>query len=328
MAATGEFDAIVVREHGPPSVLKLEKRSVPALTPTQILVKVHAVGVNPVETYIRSGSNNYGVSFPYTPGADCAGEVEAVGADVTRFKVGDRVWTAGTVTGSYAAKTVVEEKNAHTLPNNVSYEQGAGVNVPYATAYRALFQRSKGKPGQTVFVHGGSGGVGIAAVQFARAHGMIVIATASTEAGRKLVIENGAHHALDHKSDDYLQKLTELTGGKGPDVILEMLANVNLQKDLSVVAKFGKIAIIGNRGTIEINARDAMFRDADIKGVALANTPPEKRAEINAAIVAGLAAGYLKPIVGERFPLADAALAHEAVINHPSGSAGKIVLLP
>lgn len=291
-------------------------------------MKVHAVGVNPVETYIRAGTNNYAITFPYTPGADCAGEVEAIGAEVTRFKVGDRVWTAGTVTGSYATKTVVEEKNTHTLPSNVTYEQGAGVNVPYATAYRALFQRAKGRPGQTVFVHGGSGGVGIAAIQFARANGLTVIATASTEAGRKLVVENGAHHALDHKSDDYLQKLTELTGGKGPDVILEMLANVNLQKDLSVIAKFGKIAIIGNRGTIEINARDAMGKDADIKGVALANTPPEKRAEINAAIVAGLAAGYLKPIVGERYPLADAAKAHESVINHPSGSAGKIVLLP
>ena len=197
MSGANTYDAIVVHEHGDPSVLKLEKKEVPsALQPSQILIKVFAVGVNPYETYLRAGLNGYKANLPYTPGADAAGEVEAVGSQVKKFKVGDRVWTTATVTGAYASKAVVEEKTAFPLPSNTSYEQvltllsnsplilflvvnkaqkGAALNVPYATAYRALYQRGKVKPGQTVFIHGGSGGVGIAAIQFARAVSLLFI---------------------------------------------------------------------------------------------------------------------------------------------------------
>jgi len=321
-----EYDAIVVEQFGGPEVLKLQKKPVLSLEPNQVLVTVRAVGVNPVETYIRTGVR--GGSLPYTPGADAAGVVEAVGSKVTQWKVGDRVWTSGNVTGAYASKLVANEDSLHRLPEKVSFEQGAAVHIPYATAYRALLQKARARPSESVLVHGGSGGVGIAAIQLARAIGMTVIATASTEAGRKLVLDNGADHALDHKSSDYLEKLKELTGGRGVDIILEMLANVNLQKDITVLAPFGRVVVIGNRGNIEINPRDLMFRDGEIHGVSLYNTPPDQLKDIYRALVAGLESGSLRPIVGESFPLADAAKAHVAVIEHSSGAAGKIVLLP
>ena len=174
-------------------------------------------------------------------------------------------------------------------------------------------------------MHGASGGVGIAAVQLAIAHGMTVIGTGGTERGRKLVAEHGAHHVLDHTAPDYTKRLLEVTGGGGPDVILEMLANVNLQKDLDVVARFGRIVIIGNRGAIEINPRGTMGKDATITGLALGNASAAELASIMAALTAGLANGTLRPVVGREFKLADAAAAQKAVLE--PGAYGKIVLV-
>jgi NADPH2:quinone reductase len=317
--------AIAVREFGEPGVLKLEEVSAPTPAEGQVLVRVKAVGVNPVETYIRTGK--YGPKpFPYTPGTDAAGVVEAVGPGVNTPKVGDRVYTAGSLTGTYAELTLCKQSQVYPLPPNVSFEQGAALGIPYATAYRGLFQRGGGKPGETLLVHGASGGVGLAAVEFARAAGFRVIATVGTAQGRNLVLEHGAHHVLDHKDPDYLTELMNLTHGQGVDLILEMLANVNLAKDLTVLARQGRVVVIGSRGTVEISPRETMVREADIRGLILFAATDAELREIHAAIAAGLANGILKPVVGKRFPLADGAKAHEAVMA--PGAYGKIVLLP
>jgi NADPH2:quinone reductase len=322
--------AIRVHKFGGPEVLQLDEVPDPTAAPGQVLVRVRAAGVNPVDTYIRSGSYTMVPALPYIPGTDGAGVVEAVGDGVKRFKKGDRVYivrTAGPpLTGGYAGLAVCGEALVQPLPASVSFSQGAAVSVPYGTAYRGLHHKAHAKPGETVLVHGASGGVGIAAVQLAVAHGMTVIGTAGSERGRTLVREQGADHVLDHTAPEYLKKLMDTTGGRGADVILEMLANVNLQKDLDVVARFGRIVVIGNRGTIEINARGTMTKDAMIVGLALPNAPPEEMASIHAALVAGLANGTLKPVVGQELPLKDAARAHEAVLA--PGAYGKIVLLP
>ncbi len=322
--------AIRIYEFGPPEVMKLEE--VPDLKPGlgQVAVRMHAAGVNPVETYIRSGIYPKPPT-PYTPGADGAGVVEAIGEGVTRVTVGDRVYTAGSVSGTYAEQTLCKESQVHALPERASFTQGAAVNVPYATAYRALFQRAQASPGEVVFVHGASGGVGIAAVQLARAAGMTVIGTAGTEQGRRLVAEQGAHHVLNHRASGYLEQVSALTNGRGADVILEMLANVNLGNDLNVLAQGGRVVVIGNRGTnnqgtVEINPRAAMNRDAAILGTALVNASPRDLASIHAALVAGLENGTLRPVIGQEFPLADAAKAHHAVIE--ASAYGKIVLIP
>src|SRR5881397_509301 len=160
--------AIRVSEYGGPSVLKLDEVPAPQPGATQVLVRNHAVGVNPVDTYLRANADNRGPKLPYTPGSDSAGVVEAVGDAVTRAKKGDRVYVGGTLSGSYAELSLCEQTQVHALPGNVSYPQGAAMNVPYATAFHALFHRAHGEAGESVLVHGASGGVGIAAVQLAR----------------------------------------------------------------------------------------------------------------------------------------------------------------
>jgi NADPH2:quinone reductase len=317
--------AIRVHEPGGPEVLKLEDVPDPAPCPGQVLVRVHAVGVNPVETYVRSGT--YGQKgWPYTPGADAAGVVEAVGEGVRRVKAGDRVYTAGSATGTYAGLAVCPEARVFRLPANVTFQQGAALGVPYATAHRALFHRAQARAGETVLVHGASGGVGTAAVQLARAFGLTVIGTGGTDDGRRLVAEQGAHHVLDHRAPDYLDALMTLTGGRGVDIVLEMLANVNLAKDLTVLAKHGRVIVVGNRGRIEINPRDTMARDADVRGMTLMNVTDDELQGIHAALIAGLENGTLRPVIGKQMPLADAARAHAAVLE--PGSYGKIVLIP
>lgn len=314
--------AIRVHQFGAPEVMRFEEVPDPKPGPNQVVVRIKAAGVNPVDTYIRAG-NDAG-TLPYTPGFDGAGIVEAVGPGVRRVKIGDRVYTSGSLTGTYAEWTLCNETQVHGLPEKLSFEQGAAVNIPYATAYRALFQKARAVPSETVLVHGASGGVGIAAVQIARAAGLTVIGTGGTDQGRTLVEREGAHIVLDHKKTDYLEKLMTFTGDRGVEVILEMLANVNLNKDLGVLAKGGRVVVIGNRGTIEIDPRHAMMRDASILGMALFNATESDLTRIHAALGAGLANETLRPIVGKEFSLRDAAAAHNAVLE--PGAYGKIVL--
>ena len=318
--------AIRVSAYGGPEVLKLEEVPTPKAGPGQVLVRNYAIGVNPVDTYLRANTDNRGPKLPYTPGSDAAGVVEEVGSGVTGVKAGDRVYVGGTATGAYAELSVCAPAQVHALSGGVSFAQGAAMNVPYATAYHALFNRGHGSAGETVLVHGASGGVGIGAVQLARARGLTVIGTAGTDRGRRLVLDQGAHQVLDHTAPGYLDELMRLTDNRGVDVILEMLANVNLQKDLDVIAARGRIVVVGNRGPTEINARHAMNKDAAILGMALNHATPAQVAGIHAALVEGLANGTLRPVIAQEIPLAQAPKAHEAVMA--PGHTGKIVLVP
>ena len=317
--------AIRVHEFGPPSVMKIEDVADPQAGSKQLVIAVRAAGINPVDTYIRAGTYAKKPALPYTPGFDAAGVVESVGPDVRRFKVGDRVYVNGSLTGAYAEKALCAEETVFPLPARLTFAQGAGVWVPYATAYYALFDAAGARPADAVLIHGASGGVGSAAVQFARAAGMKVIGTAGTDKGLEMVAGLGAT-AVNHRDNGYVDRILEATEGRGPDVILEMLANVNLAKDLGMVARRGRIVVIGNRGTIEINPRDAMAKAASIIGMLLMNLNPEDTRRVGAAITAGLESGTLNPIVGREIPLGEAPRAHEAVLA--PGSLGKIVLIP
>jgi len=316
--------AIRVTAFGGPEVLKLGEVPTPQPGPGEVLVRIRAAGVNPVETYIRAGTYARLPNLPYTPGNDGAGVVEQVGSDVSEFKAGDRVYTAGSLSGTYAEFALCKKDQVHPLPANVSFAQGAAIGTPYATAYRGLLQRAGAEPGEILLVHGASGGVGTAAVQLARAHGLRVFGTAGSDEGLKLVREQGAHEVFDHRAPDHFEKIMKATGGHGVDVIVEMLANINLGKDLTILAKGGRVVIIGSRGPVEVNPRDTMQRDADVRGMILPNTPPAQLASIHAALVAGLENGTLRPVIGKEFSLAEAAEAHQAVLE--SGAIGKIVL--
>ncbi len=321
--------AIRVHEHGGPEKLVLEE--VPDLKPGagEVLVQVKAVGVNPVETYQRAGAYPTLPKLPWTPGADGAGVVKALGAGVTKVKEGDRVFFGGTSTGSYAEYCLSMEAQLYPLPSNVSFAQGAGVAIPYGTAYRGLFQRAKALPNDIVFVNGASGAVGLAAVQLARAYGCIVIGSAGSEDGLKLIEKNGAHYAYNHSAADTadrIKKLCEIRGKQGPDVILEMLANKNLAKDMQLLGRNGRIVVIGNRGPIEINARDIMAKDGAILGMSLPFASDAEKASMYAAIVEALRIGVANPIVSKEYALKDAPQAHKDVIE--KSTHGKLVLIP
>jgi NADPH2:quinone reductase len=317
--------AIRIHSFGGPEVLALE--TVPDLNPGpgEVLVKIHAIGVNPVDTYIRGGA--YGPkTFPYTPGMDAAGTILAVGSGVSHFKVNDRVYVAGSLSGTYAEQTVCKESQIHPLPPAASFDQGAAVGVPYATAYFALFHRGHALPGETILIHGASGGVGTAAVQMTRSHGMTVIGTAGTPKGRELVAKEGAHHVLDHATPDYLDQVMTLTQKQGVPIILEMMANVNLAKDLTILASRGRVVVVGSRGKIEIDPRDTMRRNADIRGMSLIYATESELSTVHAALIAGLENGTLKPVIGKKMALSEAARAHEEVLK--PGAYGKLVLNP
>ena len=307
--------AIRIREFGGPEVLLLEAVPDPQTGPGQVLVHIHAAGVNPVDTYIRTGAYAQKPTLPYTPGSDAAGVVESVGQGVTQVKAGDRVYIYRSLTGTYAEKALCTEAQVHPLPNKVTFAQGAAVGVPYVTAYRALHHKAHAQAGETVLVHGASGGVGIAAVQMGRAAGAPVIGTASTDKGRELVAREGAHYVADHSAADSQEQLMKLTGGRGFAVILEMLANRNLARALAMLEKFGRVVVVGSRGPVEINPRDIMTRDAVLYGMTSFNISDYDLAGIHAALVAGLENGTLRPVVGQEFPLADAAREHLAVME-------------
>jgi NADPH2:quinone reductase len=320
------MNAIRVHEFGGPETMRLEQIDYPTPGPDQVLVRAAAAGVNPVDAYIRTGEYARKPELPYTPGSDAAGTVQAVGEGVDTFAVGDRVYTARTVSGAYAELVLCEVAQVHPLPESASFAQGAALGVPYATAYRALFQRAQATTGDTVLVHGATGGVGTAAVQLAHAAGMKVIGTGGTESGRRLVAEQGADHVLDHGADGYLERARELTDGRGVEVILEMLANVNLGRDLGVLASGGRVVVIGSRGRVEIDPRELMGIDGEIRAMSLFNASDAELREIHAALVAGLRDGTLVPVIDEELPLAEAADAHRRVME--DGSHGKIVLVP
>ena len=319
--------AVRVHSFGGPEVLSVEEVPEPVPGPGEVLVRVEAAGVNPVETYVRAGTYRELPALPYTPGSDAGGVIAALGPGaVWRREVGQRVYTAGSVTGTYAELAVCKAEHVRALPDGLSAAQGAALGVPYTTAYRALFQRGGARSGETVLVHGASGGVGLAAVQFAQAAGLTVIGTAGSDAGRALVAAQGAAHVLDHHDPGHLAAVLELTHGRGVDLVVEMLADVNLARDVQVLAMGGRIVVVGSRGTVELAPRDLMEREADVRSMRLPNAGPADLAEAHAAIAAALADGSVRPVVARKLPLAEAPRAHRELVAGPA--LGKIVLVP
>ncbi len=316
--------AIQVSEFGGPEVLQVAELPAPEPGKGQVAVRLHAIGVNPVDTYVRSGTYAQKPRLPYTPGVDGAGTIVRVGAAAGGLAPGQRVYVAGSLSGTYAEETLCAAEQVHTLPEHVSFEQGAALGVPYTTAAYALFHRAHARPPEIVLIHGATGGVGLAAVQLAGAAGLTVLGTGGTPEGRIVVAAHGAHAVFDHLDVGYVDAIRRETKNHGVDIVLEMLANVNLAKDLTLVAPFGRIAVIGSRGPIEINPREIMSRNADIRGILLFGAPAETVATIHRHLIEGLNDGTLSPVIGKTFPLDRAADAHTAIMS--PGALGKIVL--
>lgn len=297
--------AIRVSRFGGPEVLQLVELPEPVASGDQILVKLEAIGVNPVDTYIRSGKYPKLPELPYTPGSDGAG---------TNLKTGERVYLSRSLTGTYAEMCLATPDQVHPLPDSCSFQDGASLGVPASTAYHALFHKAEIKKGQRVLIRGASGAVGLAAVQLAKGHDCWVAGTAGSPEGQKLVREQGADQVTGHDESD----------GKY-DVILEMLANSGLQRDLEQASPRGTIVIVGNRGQIAIDPRLAMTGDLTIKGMSLANATPDELRDIHAGLNRALAQGSLRPIIRKAYPLVQAAQAHIDVLE--PGAAGKLILV-
>lgn len=324
--------AIRVHEFGSPDVLQL--RDMPDLQPApgQVMMQVKAIGVNPLHRLICAGLVAR-PPLPFTPGDDAAGLVAAVGEGVTGVKVGDRVYGGQPLTGTYAEQVLYDAAEVYPLPDNTSFSQGASLRGPYYTAHYALYGKGRGIPSETILVHGASGGVGIAAVQMARAAGFYVIGTASSEKGRELVKQEGAHQVFDHAAPEYVQDILNLTQGRGVDLILDMKADVTLPKSTEMVAFNGRIVMIGGKdvgaggaGRTEFNPFTTLFKNADILGLFIGAAPPADVLAMKSTIFAGLENGTLRPIIGQEMPLSDASKALELISQ--SGAFGKIILIP
>ena len=321
--------AIQMSVFGDPSVLEYKEIPEPTPNDNEVRVRLYAAGVNPNEAYIRTGNYAFYIpELPYTPGFDGAGVVDAVGKDVNHLKVGDRVFVAALLakrnTGTYAQKVVCDADSVHLIPDSTSFKEAASLGIPALSAYRALFHRAKIRAGETVLIHGASGGVGLLAVQMSKGIGAVVIGTAGTEQGKSLVRSSGADYAIDHITAESFDSILSVTNGRGPDVIIEFLANVNLENDLKIIAPFGRIVIVGNRGSIEVTPRLAMIKEADILGMALWNVPQKEYTESLHAVASFLKSGILRPIVGDELPLEEAKRAHEEILV--KSGRGKMVL--
>jgi NADPH2:quinone reductase len=323
------MNAIQVHKFGGPEVLEYST-NVPRPKPgaDDVLVRIKAVGVNPVDVVIRIGG--FGPQqFPYIPGVDFAGIVEEVGSNVTDLKVGQRVYgsdlTSPAAMKAYAEFISVKHNHVHPLHDNLSFSQGASIPIPYFTAYRALFHHAQTKPGETVFVHGASGGVGIAVVQIASGLGMTVIGTASTPEGQELAKKAGANFIFNHYEEGYLEKVKEAAGEKGINVIVEGIADKNLAKDLGLICKQGRIVIVGGATDIAINPVNIFANEVTVKGVFSYNINDDQLFETREALYAGAKAGWLSPFIWKEFPLEKAADAH-TLLKSGAGARGKIIL--
>jgi NADPH2:quinone reductase len=320
------MNAIRVSSFGPADSLQLCELPTPIPNPGEILVRIAAAGVNPVDTYIRSGAYGKLPALPYTPGMDGAGTIESLGSPLPNLFPGQRVYLSGSLTGTYAQFALCAPSQVHPLPDTLSFAQGAALGIPYATADYALRIRGAALQGESLLIHGGTGSVGIALVQIAKKIGVRIFATGGTPEGRALLLSMGVEAVFDHANAEYESQLLAASDGKGFPLILEMLANLNLPRDLRLLSPGGRVVIVGSRGPVEINPRDLMARNADVRGMMLFGVPPSNLAQIHGRLQEGAREGWLQPRIACELPLSQAPEAHRRILDR--GLNGKMVLIP
>ncbi|BES98794.1 Hypothetical protein NTJ_11612 [Nesidiocoris tenuis] len=336
MSSQEFMKAVIIKEHGGPDVLQLAEVPKPKPGKTEVLVKVHAAAVNPVDLFIREGAFMSLPTLPLILGKEVAGVVTQVGNEVERFQEGDRVTCCLPWDGGYSEYAVCDQKCVFPLSNQLSFAQGSTLYVSYFVAYRALITKCQIQSGESLFVHGASGGVGISAIQIAKSRGLTVCGSARSTAGREAVLKAGADVAIDHSKTNYLVEAFASTGSKGYNVILENCADSNLGKDLMLLAPRGRIAIVGTKGTMKtskmpsvsptlVNPRSLMYTEGCIHGVTLTGVTKEEFVEYSRFITSGVEEGWLRPHIGKEFPLSQANAAHRQMIEFPAN--GKIVLV-
>lgn len=330
--------AAFITETGEPSVIQYGDLPTPEPASNEVLVKVGAVSVNPIDTYIRSGAVALATEFPYIVGCDLAGTVEAVGSDVTRFKIGDRVWGSNQSLfgrkGTFAEYAAIGEEWLYPTPDSMSDDIAAAGALVGITAHLGLHLHGELKAGETVFINGGTGGVGAAVVQLAKAAGAKVIATVGNDEKKSLCESWGADCVLnyrDEKLDDQIREFTEANGGL--HIWFETQREPTPDRTVELMSPRGRIIFMAGRtARPEFPVGPFYVKDLRLHGFAMFNATPDEQRTSADAINELTAKGGWSPQIGKTFPLSEAAAAHQhqedATLGGSGSLTGKIVLNP
>jgi len=323
------MQAIEIVEPGGPEVLQLATCAIPEPGEYDVLIRVHAAGVNRPDVLQRQGLYPLPPDASPLPGLEVAGEVTALGAKASVFKVGDRVM-ALTHGGGYAEYCLAHETHCLPVPQNLSDAEAAAIPETFFTVYYNVFTRGALASGETLLVHGGSSGIGTTAIQLAKAHGCKVLVTAGSDEKCRFCLDLGADVAINYRDDDWDDKALKAGNGTGPDVILDMVAGSYMQRNINILARDGRYVIIAflQGPTAELNLRAVLGKRLTITGSTLRPQSVEEKAEIamnlRNEVLPMLESGKVKPIIFDSFPLAEASRAHEMMES--SRHMGKIVL--
>ena len=321
--------AIGIEEPGAPEVLREVLVRIPEPGASEVLIRVHAAGVNRPDVLQRLGMYRVPADADPLPGLEVAGEVVATGSGAARWKAGDKVM-ALCHGGGYAEYCKVNEDHCLPIPARLSMVEAAAVPETYFTVWYNMAMRARIEAGEWLLVHGGSSGIGTTAIQIAKAIGASVVTTAGTDEKCRFCTDLGADHALNYKECDWEQEVGELTGGKGVDIVLDMVAGPYMQKNINVLGRDGRYVIIAflQGPTAELDMRRVLGKRLTITGSTLRpQTVAEKAAiaaDLERRVLPLLESGAVRPIIDSVFPLADAADAH--ALMESSRHMGKIVL--
>lgn len=322
---------------GTPDVLRVGDLPTQEPKPDEVRVRIAVAAINPIDCYIRSGAAPMPLPKPAITGTDFAGTVDAVGANVSRFKVGDRVWGSNQGLlgrqGTCAEFACVGEEWAYATPANVSDEQAAACALVGITAHLGLFARAQLKPGECVFVNGGTGGVGSMVVQMAKAAGANVICTAGSAEKVAAARALGADVALNYNTDDVPARVKEATGGAGVNVWYETTPPADFDRTVELMARNGRVIVMAGRAARPVLPNGPFYvKGLSLLGFAMFNMTAAEQRACAAAMNEWLAAGKLRAPIGARFALADTAKAHELqeanTLKKAGTLRGKVLILP
>jgi NADPH2:quinone reductase len=328
--------AAFIEQTGPPENIQFGDLPQPEPTGSQVLVRVTAVAVNPIDTYLRAGANYWPLPLPYIIGCDLAGEVVACGPEVRAFGVGDRVWGSNQGLlgrqGTFAEYCAVDECWLYPAPANVSDEAVAACALVGITAHLGLFDRAKLLPGESVFVRGGSGGVGAMVVQMAKAAGARVMTTAGNDQKQAICRQLGADQVINYRTDD----LADAASAFAPDgfhVVWETKREPDFDQLVNLAAEEGRLILMAGRDARPPFPVGPFYvKGCSLFGFVMFKAPPARQQQCAADINAWLAGGKLTPRIAVRLPLSAAAEAHrlqeDNTLRQAGTLAGKIVLTP
>jgi NADPH:quinone reductase len=328
--------AAYIHKPGPPESIIYGDLPKPQPTSSQVLVKVAAVAVNPIDAYIRSGVVQMPLPSPFIVGCDLAGTVEAVGPDAKRFKPGDRVWGSNQGVlgrqGTFAEYSALDECWLYPTPASVSDEQAAAVALVSITAAIGLLQHVKLQPGETLFINGGSGGVGSMVVQMSKAIGAKVVTTAGSDSKVKKCLEHGADRAINYKTEDVAAEVKKCAAG-GLNVYWETLREPDFDKAIGLLALRGRMILMAGREARPVLPVGPFYlKNCSLHGFTIFNATPDEQRSCAEQINTWLAAGKLKACIDRVLPLSQTAAAHklqeESTLAKSGALAGKIVLKP